>query len=277
MLQEQVEELEKSRKLITTAEENLRREIAELLHGRVQSRLVVAWHRLGQCEQLIIDKPAEAKALLRQVRGEIDDIREHEVRQASHLLHPSIIQVGLVPAVRSVIHQYVSDFRVALHVDPKLAELDNPANNRIPESIRLVGYRVIEEALSNIGRHAHAAQVDISLAAGSDQRLGIVILDDGQGFDTTRFQRGLGLNAIATRVEQSGGAWFISSAPARGTRLSAFLPFPLPEDEPRSPSQDTQLTTATHQDQPFGAAGWPRVEKPAIAVPVSGGYPTRAD
>jgi signal transduction histidine kinase len=239
-LQKQVQELEQSRQLITTAEENLRREIAELLHGRVQSRLVVAWHRLGQCEKLMATDPAEAKALLVQVREEIDQIREHEVRQASHLLHPSIIQVGLVPAVRSLIQRFSAGFQIALHIDPKLADLDDPAGNRIPEPVRLVAYRVLEEALNNINRHAHASRVDISLAAGADQRLGVVVLDNGRGFDPDKLKHGLGLNTISARVGQYGGMWFISSAPGRGTRVSAFLPLHSPQEASKETAYDNR-------------------------------------
>lgn len=223
-LHDQVNELEKSRQQITVAEENLRREIAEMLHGRVQSRLVVAWHQLGQCEVLMNTDPKEAQKLLAHVRQEIDQIREHEIREASHLLHPSIIQVGLLPAVRSLIDRFVPNFKVALHIDPKLTKLDDPANNRIEEDVRLVGYRVLEEAFSNIYRHAQATRVDVSLAVGSDQQLGIVVLDDGAGFDANASRQGLGLNSIAARVGQSNGTWTISSAPGKGTRLSTFLP-----------------------------------------------------
>src|SRR5262249_35849738 len=90
ILRAQIEELERSRRLIAAAEERLRRQIAELLHSRVQNRLLLAWYRLEDCRALLEDHPAGA--LLDEVSRQLYQLREHDVREVSHLLHPSIIQ-----------------------------------------------------------------------------------------------------------------------------------------------------------------------------------------
>ena len=100
------EELNRSRFRMASAEEGLRKEIAEMLHGKVQTSLLVAWHRLGECEGLLEKDPSEAKALLQEIREELDRIREREVREASHSLHPSVIRVGLLPAVRTLLESF---------------------------------------------------------------------------------------------------------------------------------------------------------------------------
>ena len=157
MLQQRVDELQESRRQITAAEERLRREIAEVLHSRVQSKLLVAGHQLGRVESMVDDDPASAKKLLAETRMELDEIREREIRDASHLLHPSIIRIGLVPAVRSLIGRFEDFFRISIEVDSHLPKLDNIVDNQLPEELRLTAYRCVEEALNNIQRHATRA------------------------------------------------------------------------------------------------------------------------
>ena len=167
--------------------------------------------------------------MIGEVRQQIDHIREQEVRQASHLLHPSIIRVGLVPAVRSLAERFHESFEVDIQVDAGLAAIDDPAENRIPEELRLASYRVLEEALNNIYRHAGATRVAICLRATADQEIHLTIQDDGRGFNPARLRPGLGLSSIADRVGQVGGLWKITSAVGAGTTLTATLPLLPPE------------------------------------------------
>jgi signal transduction histidine kinase len=217
-------ELQRSRQQVTAAEERLRREIAELLHGRVQSRLIVAWHRLGQCQRLLMSDPAEANRILADVRDEIDHVREQGLRQASHLLHPAVIAVGLAPAVRSLMARYEDGFASSLQIDERVAELDDPEQNRIPEPLRLTAYRVLEEILANVYRHAQASQVTVRLGVDAFDRLALHVRDDGRGFDPRVRPTGLGLVSIGGRVAQVGGIWSIESAPGAGTTVAVALP-----------------------------------------------------
>ncbi len=224
-----VEELQASRRQITAAEERLRRELAEMLHSRVQSKLLVAADQLGRAGQLMDVDPVEAKRLLFLSQSQIDDVREREVREASHLLHPSIIRIGLVPAVRSLINRFEDLFRVSLEVDPALATLDSVVDNKLPEELRLGAYRAIEEALNNIARHAHARLVEMTVGLTSERRLHIRVQDDGVGFDSAQLQPGLGLSSIDGRLNQLGGTWRIESQPGQGTKLDIELPLPAGE------------------------------------------------
>ena len=219
-----VDEITRSRQQITAAEERLRREIAELLHSRVQTRLLLVWNKLGICSGLIATNDEGARNLLNDVRDEVDQIREQEIREASHLLHPSIIRVGLVPAVRSLTNRFEDYFRVSLQIDPRLIVLDAPTRNRLDPTLRLTAHRVLEEAFSNIYHHARASLVEIALQISDDAELVIVVRDNGQGFDSSRIKLGLGLNSIAGRVDQFAGRWTITSAVDRGTTLTVRLP-----------------------------------------------------
>lgn len=220
------EELQRSRQLIIQATETLRREIAEMLHGRVQSHLLVAWHRLGQAAQLLERDRDAARALINQVREDIDQIREHEVREASHALHPSIITVGLLPAVRSLRDRFAPHFAIALDIDPALEARDASLDEPLPPLLRLAAYRVIEEGLTNAYRHGAATAVQVGLQLVDGERLTITVRDNGRGCDPTRIQTGIGLSSIAGHVDLFGGTWSLESAAGRGATLTATLPLP---------------------------------------------------
>ncbi|MCI0441164.1 MAG: hypothetical protein L0177_18840 [Chloroflexi bacterium] len=234
-LGQQLEELRRSRQRIVASEESLRKRIAELLHGRVQTRLLVVWHRLGEIQKLLNTEMDRARSLTEDIRNEIDQIREQEVREASHLLHPSIVSLGLVPAIRSLAASFERAFSIAIEVDPDLARLDDPVENKIPESIRLLAYRVLEEGLNNIYKHAQATKVEISLAVDSEHYIGIELRDNGRGFQMEQLKPGLGLVSIADRVGVAGGAWRISSELGSGTTLRVRLPQALLVEHAPSP------------------------------------------
>jgi signal transduction histidine kinase len=216
-------EFRRVRQQSTTSEERLRREIAEFLHSRVQSKLLVVWHRLAEVQALIESEPPRAIQLLASLREELDRIREDDVRHASHMLHPSIIRVGLIPAVRSLATYFEDYFRVTVDFDDRVATLDNPLNNRISEPARLAAYRVIEEALANVLRHARAGLVEVYLGVQSPDRLMIVVGDDGVGFDPATLRPGLGLASISERVEQLDGTCELLGRPGGGATLRATL------------------------------------------------------
>jgi signal transduction histidine kinase len=221
-LQAQVEELARSRGLITQAEERLRRELSEVLHSRVQNRLLMVWYRLEEAQALMASDPAAAAQLVAEIRQQVDDIREQDVRELSHRLHPSIIRAGLLPALESLTEDFPR-LEIAIDADPQVRELDNAARNAIPEAVRLTAYRVVEESLGNIVKHAEANHVDVHLSVDRGE-LSIVVADNGRGFDVHAVRPGLGLGSIAARVGSIGGQWSIESAPGRGSRVSVLLP-----------------------------------------------------
>jgi signal transduction histidine kinase len=229
------DELERSRELILQAEERLRRDIAEQLHGGVQTKLLLAWYRLEECRRLLVSDPARAAELLEQLGQEIDAIREQDVRRVSHRLHPSVIQVGLVPALETLAAGYAGRLDVELRVDDRLAALDDPLANRLPEVVRLGVYRIVEEALANAQRHGQARRAVVELAC-ADGGLELTVRDDGRGFVPAQAAPGLGLNAVAARVGQLGGEWRLDSAPGQGTRLVARLCLAEPR-EPATPGR----------------------------------------
>jgi signal transduction histidine kinase len=222
-LEGQVAELARSRRLITAGEERVRRDIAELLHSRVQNRLLMAWYRAEDCQLALATDPAQAAQILAELRDQLDAIREQDVRELSHRLHPSIIRTGLAPALERLTDDFTGRLEIELHVDDAVAALDEPAHNQIPDAVRLSAYRAVEEALGNIARHAEARHAELRLAL-ADGQLEVTVRDDGRGFDPRQVQAGLGLGTISAHVGRVGGTWTIGSAPGAGTTLRVLLP-----------------------------------------------------
>ncbi len=214
--------LEHSQRLAVEAEERTRREISEFLHGRVQTRLLLAWNQLSDYSDLK-DEPSRA-TLVKNVCDELERIRETDVRQASHALHPSVISMGLVSAVRSLASRMTEVLPIQIEVTPEFAALDELTNSRLQEDVRLVAYRVIEEAIGNTLRHAKAKRVMVRFARAYSDAFEISIHDDGQGFESTTSPFGLGFASIDARVHALQGTWSIQSQIGGPTELIVRLP-----------------------------------------------------
>ncbi len=225
---QQLRDLRSSRTLLLEREESVRRDIAEMLHSRVQTRLLLIWHRLGDIEQQIETVPDAVRASLAAIRADLDAVRERDIREASHRLHPSVIDLGLLPALRTVADSYADRLSVRVRADRSVTALDRSPHKRFPLPLRLSIYRAVEEALQNTARHSEATRVAIYLRL-RDGRLRLRVRDDGVGIDPAALSPGLGLRSIAARVALHDGTWRIISAPGQGTALEIDLPVPTPE------------------------------------------------
>ncbi|THF67837.1 GAF domain-containing protein [Deinococcus sp. Arct2-2] len=207
--------LEASRRLVSEAEERTRRDISEFLHSRVQSRLLVAEYRLSE----IADVSEEARRRIEAVRAELEHLREHDVRQVSHRLHPEALRMGLVAALQILASQLHGVLDVRLVADDALIA----AERTLPLPLKLVAFRATEEALGNVLKHAAAgcATVWLGLEPG---RLRLEVTDDGRGFEVGAQPPGLGLLCLGARVESAGGCWGIESRRGGPTRVWAEVP-----------------------------------------------------
>jgi len=96
------------------------------------------------------------------------------------------------------------------------------AIDSLPDEHRTCIYRLVQEAVNNAVRHAHARTVEVAVRR-ENQKVDVTVQDDGAGFDT-RFMRGLGLLGMEERIRRLGGGLKISSEPGRGTLVRASLP-----------------------------------------------------
>lgn len=206
------------------AADRVRQEIAETLHGHVQTTLLVAAERVRSCARSLEGVDPVMALELQQVFSMLEEVREHDIRMLSHRLHPGLISVGLRAALLSLIRSWKPTIEVRLEVSPSVAAADTPVNNQIPQDVCLTLYRIVEEGIANAFRHGHAQTVSVALW-DDITGIGVSIQDDGEGFPPARLQRGLGLSTLAARVSQMGGQWhLINNQDLPGSELAAWLP-----------------------------------------------------
>jgi signal transduction histidine kinase len=194
-----------------------RRVIARELHDSAGQALTAIRIHL----QLIIQGAERPPELIRLAERAltITDATLEEIRRAVVLLGPAILDdVGLVAALGRLCDDLLEDGTVRLEADIQL-----PPRGLGP-ALESAIYRICQEALTNVVRHAAARQV--TLRASVDERaVHLEIADDGRGFDPSAVgARSRGLLGIRERVELLGGAITITSAPGRGAQLRAELP-----------------------------------------------------
>jgi len=141
-----------------------------------------------------------------------------EMRALIFELRPeSLARDGLSAALERQAEVLKSRHRIEVTV-----ELCPEPDARLPVKEAL--YRVAQEALNNVVRHAGASHVRLRMQCAND-RLGLQIQDNGQGFDATRDYPGhLGLHSMRERIENLGGVFRLESAPGEGTRIQAVVP-----------------------------------------------------
>ena len=219
-----LEELMESRHRIMLIHEQTRKEVAGLLHGRVQSRLVVLGHWLKDCQGQLKEGPAQAMESLEEANKLLREIRDQELRNITRQLYPSIIRTGLPSALNSLADRFRSVFSVEVLIDNDVAEMDNPMNPRLNESLRLTLYRVAEEALGNVAKHAQANEVWLSLSLSPAREMMLVVRDNGRGFDRSTAKVGQGLLSIDDYVMALGGTVQVTSAAGAGTVVVVSVP-----------------------------------------------------
>jgi signal transduction histidine kinase len=143
-----------------------------------------------------------------------------DVHALSRQIHPSILDdLGLVEALRSECASFSRREGIAVDYRPEKV----PAT--LPKDIALCVYRVAQEALRNVAKHAGVNEVSVALVAAGPELL-LRIQDKGAGFDpeSGRSQPGLGLASMTERVRLIQGKLSITSAPARGTTVELSVP-----------------------------------------------------
>jgi signal transduction histidine kinase len=205
-------------KLIRAQEEE-RSRLARELHDDLAQRLAVFAIDIGKFEQQLKDPPAVLQEELREMKSDIVKISE-DVHNLSRQLHPSILDdLGLIKAIESE----CTSFSRREGIEIVFRHEDIP--KAIPKDISLSLYRIIQEGLRNISKHACAEHISVFLE-GTDHGVLLSVQDDGIGFDWTevRKQPGLGLSSMRERARLMNGKLSIQSQPEKGTVISISVP-----------------------------------------------------
>jgi signal transduction histidine kinase len=212
----ETEVLDLSGRLVAAQEEEWRR-LARELHDDVSQRLA----RLA-IDVARVDRTTGGRATAEALRGIEEGLASvsEDIHGLSYRLHPSVLEdLGLADALEVECERF-SD-RASLPAD--LAVRNLPAE--ISEDAALCLFRILQEALRNVERHARARRVDVELE-GRDGGLAITVRDDGVGIDgeRARARMGIGLASMRERVHVLAGTFEVDSAPDRGTTIRAFVP-----------------------------------------------------
>ena len=212
---------------LITAQEAERTRIARELHDDVNQQLAALSISLSGLKRRLPSEAAEAQQEVARLQQQTIALSE-AIRHLSHELHPGVLQhAGLVAALQGDCAEFGSQhgIDVTFHADAGLED--------IPADVALCLYRVAQEALRNIARHAGARRAEVALTR-SDDILELRIADDGQGFDLAAARRrgGLGLISIDERVRLVQGGVQIVTEPRRGTELRVRVPLHAGEGTP---------------------------------------------
>ena len=221
------DEVRRSRQRIISAQESLRREIAQQIHGSVQNRLIVLLLRLKELEKSA--EPASMAEELEDLRKKFEELLDQQIRSIVHQLYPYILRRGFVPAIQSLGDQIESVMQIELELAEDLVLQERANRNFIPEPAKLAAYRIAEEALTNVVKHSEASKVTVQLEMPSEGWLRLTVMDDGHGFAADESSAGMGIVGMRDYAEAIGGECVIQRANGKGTRVIATIPLSTPE------------------------------------------------
>ncbi|MFD0828385.1 PAS domain-containing sensor histidine kinase [Neobacillus sp. M.A.Huq-85] len=204
------QELQKMMTTIIDVQEEERKRLSRNLHDGIGQNL---YSHLITINRLLNEQD---HPLLQQMQQEATQLIE-EIREISWELRPSVLDdLGLVPAIRSFLSRYSENYNIDVFFECVL-------NKRLPISIELTIYRIIQEALTNIRKYADVAQATVTIRE-IDELVRVMIEDKGIGFDVDTVQRGVGLFSMDERARAVSGDLSIVSEPGKGTKIIFEVP-----------------------------------------------------
>ncbi|MBT3362139.1 MAG: PAS domain S-box protein [Chloroflexi bacterium] len=215
-------ELHDSRQRISTLDQSVRKEIAQELHGTVQSRLIVLMHRLTELREMVSGN--EASTQIDSVQQVLGGVIDDHLRPISRKLYPSILQRGVTVALQSLADQFEQLIMVELNIDEGLISQEKKNKSTIREELGLALYRITEEALNNVVKHSAATNVILNLSWVENKTVVLEIRDNGKGFDLENTRIGLGTNVMQDYAKLLDGDCTIQSTQGEGTTVTVSIP-----------------------------------------------------
>lgn len=227
-LSEQMESAHQGRALglsIIRAQEEERRRVAREIHDGPAQLLANVVLRIDVCQRLADQDPSRVRDELQQLK-ELVRISLQDVRKVIFDLRPMALDdLGLVPALRA----YAKEFQARTTIEVDLAAYG--AERRFDPAFEVAVFRLIQESLTNVDKHAQATKVWVTIEA-KNHELRATVKDNGIGFDVEEARRQgagvkFGLTGMRERAELIGGRLTLESEPGAGTRIQ--FEFPLTE------------------------------------------------
>lgn len=204
---------------LINAQEQERRRIGRELHDHIIQTLCLLTIKIDQLRANREIKPS-IDGVLAELRRDTSEIID-DVHGISHRLHPSTLEfLGLVPALQSLVSELAERHGIAI----TFTHASVPA--ALSPDVALCLFRVAEEALTNIAKHSRAPSASIQII-GADDGLHLRVEDAGTGFEMAALagRAGLGFVSMQERLRVIHGTFRVDSAPTRGTRIFAWVPY----------------------------------------------------
>jgi PAS domain S-box-containing protein len=205
-------------------QESERKFVAQELHDGVGGKLTAVKYSLEKLINELQQKKEPLKAPLGDILSIVHDTID-ETQRIYRNLHPAILDdLGLNAALRSLCREFMEVYN-SFTIDTDF----EPEENWIQEPLKILIYRILQEALNNVAKHSQASRVRVSLRPVKN-KIELVIKDNGQGFDLTEVQamdyqeRGIGLESIKERTVIFGGSLDIQSTFGQGTTIRVTWP-----------------------------------------------------
>jgi signal transduction histidine kinase len=211
-------DLQRAREQLVLAREEERRRLRRDLHDGLGPALAAQTLKVGSARALLARDPASADRLLAGLEDDIATALADIRRLVYNLRPPALDELGLLGAIQQQAAQYRENGTGRLNVT---IAVPDPLP-LLPAAVEVAAYRIAQEALNNVVKHAQAHTCRLQLALTDGLRLEIT--DDGIGLPDSRHV-GVGLHSMRERVEELGGTFVIEAAPGGGTRVCACLPY----------------------------------------------------
>jgi PAS domain S-box-containing protein len=219
---------EKSMRILSSqlinAQESERKIVSQDLHDSIGGKLTGIKYSLEKIISDLQDVTPSLETSLKDILSIVQSTIE-ETQRITKNLHPSILDdLGLFAAIREICREFrevYSDLQITNNF-----EMDE---NEIPQSLKILIFRIVQEAFNNIAKHSGADTVKLSLTRGK-RMIELAVEDNGKGFDLqkvlqeNRHERGLGLQTIRERTELFNGSIDIQSKSEKGTTIRANWP-----------------------------------------------------
>jgi two-component system sensor histidine kinase DegS len=230
-----------------------RERLSRELHDGVAQLVADLLLRLDTIKELVeADRQQEAGAELERLHSVANEIYE-DIGESITGLRTNVAERGLVRALQDYVDQFEERHQIPVSLQVLTGQAPDAANRPCNELVEPIShltalqlFRLVQEALTNVRKHAGAREATVTLISDGSGQLKVVIADDGRGFNPgsqrngnartpstspalSRFEgsgRGLGLTSMRERVEAVGGTFHVNSQPGSGTQVTATIPIP---------------------------------------------------
>ncbi len=235
-----------------TAAQEERNRLARDLHDSIKQQVFSMSVSASAAYAHLENNPLAAREAMLDVKQSAQEAMV-EMRALLQQLSPAPLEKsGLIQALRDQCEALA--YRTGAKIETRFGDL--PPDDRLPIGTQEALFRITQEALSNIARHARTRHVLLSLEANEAQALVLHITDDGQGFDTTQMPDGMGLKNMQTRTTNIGASVNLTSQVGEGTQLTVTIPLiqTILEEEFMKTQYDTQVQPVTNLYMLFAGA-----------------------